>query len=154
MKVEQYDIQSEKGFSVLDYNDSDNLVKKTDQNSLSLRADTQPIIKNNKKSSEVIFFKDRGKKIEIEVADILYCKAERNYCRVTTATKKFFLTMSLKVLHTKINTTAIARIHRSYLVNLKAVDGFENNCVHICNATIPISRSYRKVIINRLHRLI
>ncbi len=42
------------------------------------------------------------------------------------------------------------RIHRGYIVALRAITGFNNNKVHIQGKDLPISDQYRKVLLNRV----
>jgi len=57
----------------------------------------------------------------IEVADILYCKADDNYTEIHFTNHKKLVSKTLKHIEESLNSYAFARIHKSYLVNINAV---------------------------------
>lgn len=97
-----------------------------------------------------IFVKDKDKMVRINVADILYVTADRNYCNVITAQKKYILSISLKSFETKASSSSFVRIHRSYLVNLYKIDQLDDHYVFINNESLPISKSYKKDLVGKL----
>ena len=97
-----------------------------------------------------IFVRDKDKMVRINVADILYVTADRNYCNVITAEKKYVLSVSLKSFETKASSSSFVRIHRSYLVNLFKIDQLDDHYVFINNESLPISKSYKKELVGKL----
>lgn len=97
-----------------------------------------------------IFVKDKDKMVRINVSDILYVTADRNYCNIVTAQKKYILSVSLKSFETKASSTSFVRIHRSYLVNLFKIDELDDNYVFINNESLPISKGYKKELVGKL----
>ncbi len=155
MEVEQYNLESLDSYTVSGTTASSESITENSSFPLKISSTAWEKFENDKLlNTDSILIKDRGQKITLKVSDILYCKADRNYCWIITEAKNYFLTMSLRALHSKLNTSSIVRVHRSYLVNLDAVEKFQETCIHISDGVIPISRSKRKEIINRLHKLI
>ena len=97
-----------------------------------------------------IFVRDKNKMVRINVSDILYVIADRNYCNIITAEKKYVLSVSLKTFETKASTSAFARIHRSYLVNLYKIDQLDDHYVFINDESLPVSKSYKKELASKL----
>ena len=97
-----------------------------------------------------IFVKDKDKMVRINVADILYVNAERNYCNIVTAEKKYMLSVNLKTFESKASSASFVRIHRSYLVNLFKIDQLDDNYVFFNNESLPISKSYKKELTSKL----
>lgn len=97
-----------------------------------------------------IFVKDKEKMVRINVADILYVNAERNYCSIVTAEKKYMLSVNLKTFESKASSASFVRIHRSYLVNLFKIDQLDDNYVFFNNESLPISKSYKKELTSKL----
>ena len=54
----------------------------------------------------------------IEVADILYCKADDNYTEIYLNKKKILVSKTLKYFEEALKTYSFARIHKSFLVNV------------------------------------
>ena len=57
----------------------------------------------------------------LNVADILYCKADDNYTEIYLENKKILVSKTLKYFEEALSKFAFARIHKSYLVNVNEV---------------------------------
>ncbi|PKA97520.1 LytTR family two component transcriptional regulator [Flavobacteriaceae bacterium MAR_2009_75] len=57
----------------------------------------------------------------LNVADILYCKADDNYTDIFLENKKILVSKTLKYFEEALSTYTFARIHKSYLVNVNEV---------------------------------
>ena len=78
---------------------------------------TLPCIFNDR-----IFVKDNKNCFnKIDVSDITYIKGEGSYSVIETIHGKFTISHNLKIIESKIGNPKIARVHRSYLVNLSRV---------------------------------
>ena len=87
----------------------------------------------------------------IPIGDILYCKADSNYCLIYCHSKpKNMVSKTLKWVGSKLPKDTFIRIHQSYLVNKKAITKFRfspNPCLTLSNGAIfPIARSRKKYV--------
>ncbi len=57
----------------------------------------------------------------LNVADILYCKADDNYTEIFLVNKKILVSKTLKYFEEALSQFAFSRIHKSYLVNVNEV---------------------------------
>ena len=57
----------------------------------------------------------------LNVADILYCKADDNYTEIYLENKKILVSKTLKYFEEALVQFSFARIHKSYLVNVNEV---------------------------------
>jgi len=57
----------------------------------------------------------------LNVADILYCKADDNYTEIYLENKKILVSKTLKYFEESLAEFPFARIHKSYLVNVNEV---------------------------------
>ena len=57
----------------------------------------------------------------LNVADILYCKADDNYTEIYLENKKILVSKTLKYFEEALSQFSFARIHKSYLVNVNEV---------------------------------
>lgn len=108
----------------------------------------------NKRSTVLkdrIFIKDKNRRIGINITDILYVAANRNYCEVVTQDKKHLLSVPLKTFVNIVNHNAFIRIHRSFLVNINKVSEIDDNYVSIKGMSFPISKSYKKYLLSQLN---
>ncbi len=57
----------------------------------------------------------------LEIADIIYCKADDNYTEIFLENKKYLVSKTLKYFEEALRDFPFARIHKSYLVNVNEV---------------------------------
>ena len=57
----------------------------------------------------------------LNVADILYCKADDNYTEIYLENRKILVSKTLKYFEEALSQFSFARIHKSYLVNVNEV---------------------------------
>jgi DNA-binding LytR/AlgR family response regulator len=100
--------------------------------------------------SDCIFVRRNDKMIKIFIKDIFYIEAERNYCRIFSKERECLLVMTLKDIDEKLPDEHFLRIHRSYIINLAHVDEVSGSHVVITRKVIPLSKSFRGELLNRL----
>ncbi|WP_144603431.1 LytR/AlgR family response regulator transcription factor [Algoriphagus algorifonticola] len=100
-----------------------------------------------------LFVRHNGMLVKIQFQDIIYFEADANYTKVFTKDKKFVIRAILKELERKLDTHFFARIHKSFLINLTAIDAIDSTEVHIAGKKIPLSRSQHSWLINQIKTL-
>lgn len=96
---------------------------------------------------------DRQKTYLINWEDILYLEADHIYVKVkTTKYGEILQRTPLKELITQLPTDQFVQSHRSYVVNLKKVNDWDNTNLYIQGEAIPLSRSNRKTVLNNLEK--
>jgi len=100
--------------------------------------------------NQQIFIRDKDKMVKIRLEDIHYVKAERNYCQIFTETKNYLLSVPLKTFEKRLKSSLFERVHRSFLVNLQQIDELDDHYVYCCNQAIPISKTHKEVLSQRL----
>lgn len=103
--------------------------------------------------SDRIFVKHNDKMIKIIIKDIYYIEADRNYCRIFSKDKEYLLVMTLKNIDSKLPKNHFLRIHRSFIVNLSHVDEVGGSYVLISKKVIPLSKTLRLELLNRLQTI-
>lgn len=93
-----------------------------------------------------ILIKDKLDHVKIDPTEILYLKAENNYCQVVTASKTFLLSITLKAVLEKLPEDLIKRCHRTYAVNIESIDRVGGNYVVIKDESIPMNDSFKQFI--------
>ena len=94
--------------------------------------------------NDYIFVKNNYVFVKIRLADLLYLEADNNYVNVITLEKKFVLRLSLSQLLEKIDYKPLVRIHRSYAVNIDAIQSFNDQEVLVGKTELPIGRNYKE----------
>ncbi|HAD96527.1 MAG TPA: DNA-binding response regulator [Cryomorphaceae bacterium] len=99
------------------------------------------------------FVKRSNSLIKLCVDDILYAQAFDNYCNVITKEEKYLITHTLKSVEEKLEKYNFFRIHRSFLVNLPAIEVISEDNVMIGDVSIPIGRSAKADLMQRISLL-
>lgn len=101
------------------------------------------------------FIKERNRLVKIKQQEILWVEVEDKYCILHSKQKQFTLRMSLKELMEKLDSSIFIQTHRSYLVNILEVDDIDTQLfvIHIGSQEIPLGRSHKDSILERLNML-
>jgi|SRR5690606_19784918 len=94
--------------------------------------------------NDYIFIKTEYKIIKINLEDILFIEALKDYTKIYTPYQPVLTLRSLKSFETRLPSDKFIRVHRSYLVSLNKINSVEKNTVMIANQSIPISDGYRE----------
>ncbi|EIA09439.1 LytR/AlgR family response regulator transcription factor [Flavobacterium frigoris] len=82
--------------------------------------------------------------VKLNFADILYIEGLKYYVKIYTTDSKYTLTLiSLIKLENLLSSKGFARVHRSYIINIKHVKSIQKNKAVIADDRIPISESYK-----------
>ncbi|TAG30203.1 MAG: DNA-binding response regulator [Sphingobacteriia bacterium] len=106
--------------------------------------DDNPVIIN-----DGIFIKQKNKYIKIQIADLLLIEANDNYATLVTNKGKYTIKTSLKNL-IAVLPEFFWRTHRSYLINLHHLKGFDTEEVTIASHAIPMGKSFYPLLVEKL----
>jgi len=113
---------SEHAVKAFEVRATDYLVKPVEINRLrSAISRLEPAAEQAPPKVERICVEKAGKKLLINVADILYVMAKDDYSYLYMPTDRYLSTISLAQLEIKLEPVGFFRIHRRYLVNLARV---------------------------------
>ena len=96
-----------------------------------------------KKSVDSIFVKDGDYHMKVPISEILYIEADGSYCNVFTNDGKFTLSFNLNHFQNEVGSPDLMRVHRSYLINVNQVSGFDKSSILIGKKIIPVSNSHK-----------
>jgi len=119
------------------------------------KAKTQfQLINNSNEPSSVkenfFFVKCDNQFVKIIINDILYIESLQNYISIKCQDKNYVTLISLKNVLKELPESSFMQIHKSYVVNLDTVQSIEGNQLIINEDKIPISRSLRKEVYDRV----
>jgi two-component system, LytTR family, response regulator len=95
-----------------------------------------------------IFIKDGHQQIKVNLHEILYLEALKDYTRIVTTTKKYSVLSSIGNLLLESSFKSFLRIHRSFAVQSNYIDKISAQQVYIQDFILPIGRSYKDVLAN------
>jgi DNA-binding LytR/AlgR family response regulator len=94
-----------------------------------------------------IIIKQGYDKYKVDINDILYLEAMKDYTRVVTVAKAYLVLEPLGNMQQKLSSPKFVRVHRSYVVNTKAIAAYKDNKAILSNAeTIPVGKMYRNFL--------
>lgn len=103
--------------------------------------------------SDCVFVRHNEKMVKVDIKDILYIEAERNYCRIYSKEKEYLLVMTLKDMDEKLPQQHFIRVHRSFIVNLSQIDEVATSHIVIARKAIPVSKTLKEELLNRLQTI-
>lgn len=101
-------------------------------------------------SMERIFIKVDGRLQKLERNEILYIESMGDYVRFITPDKKYITHNTIKNIEARVEGMNFMKVHRSYIVNLSSVDDLRDGEVVVRGITIPVSKSHRQRVRQRL----
>ncbi|MFZ6025183.1 MAG: LytR/AlgR family response regulator transcription factor [Bacteroidota bacterium] len=117
-------------------------IKKTDFFA-SIQLALKPVIQSD---SAYLMIKENNEIIKIKLDEILYIESNSNYIFVFTKTKKVVTRQSLEWAELQLPKNQFIRIHRSYIVNIQAVEKLSSKFVYINQVELPVSRTHSSKI--------
>jgi len=87
----------------------------------------------------------------VHFSKILFLEADNNYCTVHTTNAKYIYSLVLKKIEEQLPTDQFLRVHRSYVVNVQSITGFEGNMLFIGSSKIPVSKTHRNKVFKLFH---
>lgn len=100
------------------------------------------------------FVRSKNTLLKIDTQRIIWVEAEDNYTHLWLDKNEHYLVSStLKQIEDKLPKTNFIRIHRTYLINLQYLDKIEDQFVHLGKKALPIGKSYKQELFQRLSLL-
>ena len=91
--------------------------------------------------------------VKINFEDILYIESVSDYLKIVTTQKNCITRETISNIEAKLPQHKFLRIHRSFLVSVTKIDSFTNEYVEVHQKALPISRSYKKGVLEQLENL-
>ncbi len=97
--------------------------------------------------TDKLFVKEKDSLLAIRHEEIDFVQSDDNYCHLHVASKKFIVHQTLKTMLEILKPSGFVQVHRSYLINFKKIDQLKDDSVFIGTSEVPMSRSFRKEIL-------
>ncbi len=138
-----------------DYQFKDTLVD-TEAFTRSLLLSKERFQLNNREESNVaveqnsVFVKEGRDLVKLTVEDIIWLEALGDYTVVKTRSKTHKILMLLRIFLNKLPEESFIRIHRSYAVNMKAIETIRRGSLIAGGDELPIGESFKKELTSRV----
>lgn len=106
-------------------------------------------IKNNSGLTEsdlendFIFVKANQQLIKLAYGEILYVEAFADYVKIFLNDRKIVTLQTMKKMGAKLPSDIFSRVHRSFIVNRKAVQSFSTTVCWVNGEKIPVGKNYK-----------
>lgn len=101
-------------------------------------------------SQHNIFVKSGPKTYKIDSSDIFYLEKDGNYVYFHTREKKIMSRLNMQQLKELLPDNDFMKVHKSYIIALQHIDIIETHQVTICGKKIPVAKSYREKLMEKL----
>jgi len=119
---------------------------------LSASAVTKTPTVSELSKTDFIFVRSDRKMIKIDFDEILYVESLSDYIKIYTHDKTVITRETITNMEAKLPATRFLRIHRSFLIAIEKIETYTNEFVEVNKKALPISRTYRETVLQRLNR--
>jgi DNA-binding LytR/AlgR family response regulator len=122
---------------------------------LKTEADFLRTMAEHKEDAEVIFVKNRSRLMRVKQEDLLFVEALKDYVVVHTRAEAYTIHSTMKEVERKLSDPRFIRIHRSYIVNLHAIESMKHGNITVegIEKEIPVGGSYKDTLASRINLL-
>jgi DNA-binding LytR/AlgR family response regulator len=104
-------------------------------------------------NNDFMFVRSDRKMVKIDFNSILYIESLSDYLKIFTTEKTIVIRETISSLEEKLPSKNFIRIHRSFIVSLKNISSYTNEFIEINQKALPISRSYKESVLQKLAKV-
>lgn len=122
---------------------------------LKVEADLLRSLTRHKEDAQYIFVKHQSTLVKLEVEEVLYVEALKDYVIVNTPEENYTIHSTMKDIERKLPKRHFMRIHRSYIVNTDKIKAITASGLELQGGDkeIPIGGSYKDALGERINLL-
>jgi len=94
-------------------------------------------------TNEYIFVRADRRFVKINFADIAFVEALKDYVIIQTLGQRVITRMNLNTIHDRLPAGMFLRVNKSYIINVRHINSFDNNSIMIGSHEILIGDHYR-----------
>lgn len=102
---------------------------------------------------DYFFVRSERKMIKVNFDEITYIESFSDYLKIHLLEKMVITRETITSIEAKLPLQEFLRIHRSFIVSINHISSFTNEYVEIGKNQLPISRSYKKAVFEKLGKL-
>jgi DNA-binding LytR/AlgR family response regulator len=89
---------------------------------------------------------------KVYIDDILYIESLKDYIKVFLTTgKNVLVKQSISAMENLLSDQKFLRAHRSYIVSIDKITGYNALSIQVNSTEIPIGRLYKQAVMDILH---
>jgi DNA-binding LytR/AlgR family response regulator len=111
----------------------------------------EPVIRPDAiEPADYIFIKHFSKLVKVIFDDILYLEAQKDFVKFVLKSEELLAGMSLKEAEDALPPFKFLRVHRSFIVSVKAITAMFGNTIEIGKFQVPIGANYKGMVLVRV----
>lgn len=126
-------------------------VQKYESESATVELDSDKEIRQEK--SDFFFVRSDRKMIKINFSEISYIESLADYVKIYVNDKTIVTRETITSIEARLPQNDFLRVHRSFIVSINKIDSFTHEFIEIDKKAIPISRSYKNDVKDRLDHI-
>ncbi|MCF0054990.1 response regulator [Dyadobacter sp. CY356] len=101
--------------------------------------------------NDQVFIKHNYQFVRINLDDILILEADNTYTNILVKGQKYALRLTLGNTRQRLGFDALVRVHRSFVVNINKITGFNDREIFVDSLTIPLGAQYKDEFMKQFH---
>lgn len=89
--------------------------------------------------------------IKLDTEEILWIESDKDYIKVVTNKHTHITKQTISAMENLLPIRAFLRVHRSFIVPLKKVTGYNPNYIMIGHTKIPIGKNYKQICMDKFN---
>ncbi|ESU26706.1 hypothetical protein FLJC2902T_26810 [Flavobacterium limnosediminis JC2902] len=114
-----------------------------------LNYNKQSIAVSKEKPNTFIYIKHKEVFEKVAIENIIYAESQKNYLLIITPEKEYRYRSTITEFLANLPDNFI-KTHKGFIVNKTKIDGFNTFFITIGSKKIPISKTYKELVINEL----
>ncbi|TGV00419.1 LytR/AlgR family response regulator transcription factor [Flavivirga rizhaonensis] len=102
--------------------------------------------------NDFMFVRSDRRMIKIDFEAIIFIESYSDYIKIHLVDNTIVTRETISAIEAKLPVKKFIRIHRSYIISINNIVSFTNEEIVINNKSLPISRSYKKEVLQVLER--
>ncbi|WP_299382011.1 LytTR family DNA-binding domain-containing protein [uncultured Lacinutrix sp.] len=103
-------------------------------------------------ANDFMFVRSDRRMLKIDFKAIVYIESYSDYIKIHLSNETIVTRETITAIEAKLPKQQFMRIHRSYIISIKHIESFTNEHITISEKALPISRSYKKEVLNILEQ--
>lgn len=109
--------------------------------------------KDDASKSDYLYVSVDRRLVKVHIPSINFIEAKGDYISIKTDEKSYIVHSTLKKIEEKLPSSTFLKVHRSYIINITEIVDIEDNSVVIRKDVIPVSRSNKSLLMDKLNLL-
>lgn len=102
---------------------------------------------------EYIFVREDKRMKKVMLNDILFVESIKDYVKIITSAGSVLTYLKMSYLEENLPNDRFIRVHKSFIVNINALQAFSATEIEIADIVIPIGRHYKQTVHQKLEHL-